>query len=142
MAQRLTRKFTVVVRSGCSVSFQRAPSHIGVRGDEAAHALAKDAHTPSTPTTIIVRSFDVARQIIPRPVRAGSSSGPRAAAGNPVSHLPCTGIDRRAHAFLLRLGTGYSRTADRLFRESVSGSPSCVQCQADETVERIFVSFP
>nr|XP_037275996.1 uncharacterized protein LOC119168705 [Rhipicephalus microplus] len=49
IARRLTRKFTVIVCSGCDVSFQWVPSHVGVRGNEAADELARDAHDPPLP---------------------------------------------------------------------------------------------
>ncbi|KAL3214894.1 hypothetical protein MRX96_006985 [Rhipicephalus microplus] len=110
IAQRLTRKFTVIMRSGCAVSFQWVPLHVGVRGSKAANALAKNAHDPSTPTTNFVHSFDVARQIIARHVRALHPDA-RTAAGNPVARLASTGIGRSSRAFLLRLRTGCSRTA-------------------------------
>ncbi|KAL3209913.1 hypothetical protein MRX96_037555 [Rhipicephalus microplus] len=94
IAQRLTRKFTVIVRSGCDVFFQWVPSHVGVRGNEAADELARDAHDPSTPTTNFVRNYDVARLIIARHVRA-LHPDPRTAAGTPVARLPSTGIGNK-----------------------------------------------
>ncbi|KAL3243203.1 hypothetical protein MRX96_047564 [Rhipicephalus microplus] len=115
IARRLTRKFTVIVRSGCDVSFQWVPSHVGVRGNEAADALARDAHDPSTPTTNFVRNYDVARLIIPLHVCA-LHPGPRTAAGKPVVRLPSAGIGRRARAFLLRLRAGCGRTAQLFFK--------------------------
>ncbi|KAH8026760.1 hypothetical protein HPB51_024309 [Rhipicephalus microplus] len=142
IAQRHTCKFTVIVRSGCAAPFQWVPPpHIGVRSNEPAYALAKDAHDPSTPTTNFVHSFDEARQIIAHHFRA-LYPDPHTAAGNPVSRLSSTGIGRRARASLLRLRTRCSRTAHRLFRQSGSGNPSCVQCSADETVEHIFCQCP
>ncbi|KAH8026669.1 hypothetical protein HPB51_023909 [Rhipicephalus microplus] len=141
IAQRLTRKFTVIVRSGCDVSFQWVPSHVGVRGNEAADALAKDAHDPSTPATNIIRSYDVARQIIARHVGA-LHPDPRTAAGKPIARLPSTGIGRLARAFLLRIRTGCNCTVQLLSEQHGSGSPSCVQCPADETVEHILCQCP
>ncbi|XP_075750746.1 uncharacterized protein LOC142817582 [Rhipicephalus microplus] len=141
IAQRLTRKFTVIVRSGCDVSFQWVPSHVGVRGNEAADELARDAHDRSTPTTNFVRDYDVARLIIARHVRA-LDPDPRTAAGKPVPRLPSTGIGRRARAFLLRLRAGCGRTAQLLSKRRGSGSPSCVQCPAEETVEHILCLCP
>nr|XP_037289453.1 uncharacterized protein LOC119183021 [Rhipicephalus microplus] len=141
IAQRITRKFTVIVRSGCGVSFQWVPSHVGVRGNEEADELARDAHDLSTPTTNFVRDYDVARLIIARHVRA-LHPDPRTAAGNPVPRLPSTGIGRRARAFLLRLRAGCGRTAQLLSKQRGSGSPSCVQCPAEETVEHIVCQCP
>nr|XP_037270260.1 uncharacterized protein LOC119161854 [Rhipicephalus microplus] len=141
IAQRLTRKFTVIVRSGCDVSFQWVPSHVGVRGNEAADELARDAHDPSTPTTNFVRDYDVARLIIARHVRA-LHPDPRTAAGKPVPRLPSTGIGQRARAFLLRIRAGCGRTAQLLSKRRGSGSPLCVQCPAEETVEHILCLCP
>ncbi|KAL3225075.1 hypothetical protein MRX96_004659 [Rhipicephalus microplus] len=67
---------------------------------------------------------------------------PRTAAGKPVARLPSTGIGRRARAFLLRLRAGCGRTAQLLSKQRGSGSPSCVQCPADETVEHILCQCP
>ncbi|KAL3244655.1 hypothetical protein MRX96_018637 [Rhipicephalus microplus] len=114
---------------------QWVPSHVGVRGNEAADTLAKDTHDPSTPATNFLHSFDVARQIIARHVRS-LHPDPRTAAADPVACLPPTGIGRRARAFLLRLRTGCSRTAHRLFRQSGSSSPSCVQCSGYADIRR------
>ncbi|KAL3171513.1 hypothetical protein MRX96_013717 [Rhipicephalus microplus] len=47
--QSLAWKFVVIVRRGCDVIFQWVPSHIGLRCNEPAEALAKEAHHPSTP---------------------------------------------------------------------------------------------
>ncbi|KAL3188825.1 hypothetical protein MRX96_002985 [Rhipicephalus microplus] len=123
IAQRHTCKFTVIVRSGCAAPFQWVPPPptSGVRGNEPADALAKDAHDPSTPTTNFVHSFDEARQIIAHHLRA-LYPDPHTAAGNPVSRLSSTGIGRRARASLLRLRTRCSRTAHRLFRQSGSAN--------------------
>ncbi|KAL3188258.1 hypothetical protein MRX96_003587 [Rhipicephalus microplus] len=63
-------------------------------------------------------------------------------AGKPVARLPSTGIGRRARAFLLRLRAGCGRTAQLLSKQRGSGSPSCVQCPADETVEHILCQCP
>lgn len=70
IVQCLMRRFTVLVRSGCAVSFQWVPSHLRVRSNEAADALAKDAHDSWTLTTNFTHSFDVVRQIIARHVGA------------------------------------------------------------------------
>ncbi|KAL3209930.1 hypothetical protein MRX96_037571 [Rhipicephalus microplus] len=67
---------------------------------------------------------------------------PRTAAGKPVPRLPSTGIGRRARAFLLRLRAGCGRTAQLLTKRRGSGSPSCVQCPAEETVEHILCLCP
>ncbi|KAL1417818.1 hypothetical protein MTO96_006075 [Rhipicephalus appendiculatus] len=56
--------------------------------------------------------------------------------------LPSTGLNRHARAFLLRLRTGCSRTAELLFQRSGNGSPSCVECPADETIEHILLQCP
>ncbi|KAL1444356.1 hypothetical protein MTO96_029905 [Rhipicephalus appendiculatus] len=88
------------------------PSHIGVRGNEAAGTLAKEAHDPSTPFTSFVRP------------------------------LPRNGPSRRARAFLLRLRTGCSCTAKRHFRLTGSVSPSCAQCPAEETLEHVVLQCP
>ncbi|KAH7947636.1 hypothetical protein HPB52_014846 [Rhipicephalus sanguineus] len=64
------------------------------------------------------------------------------AEGNTIHRLPSTGINRRARAFLLRLRTGCSRTAERLFRQSGNGNPSCPQCRADETIAHILLQCP
>ncbi|KAL3225080.1 hypothetical protein MRX96_004663 [Rhipicephalus microplus] len=69
-------------------------------------------------------------------------SDPRTAAGKPVARLPSTGIGRRARAFLLRLRAGCGRTAQLLSKQRGSGSPSCVQCPAEETVEHILCLCP
>ncbi|KAL1424357.1 hypothetical protein MTO96_020283 [Rhipicephalus appendiculatus] len=51
-------------------------------------------------------------------------------------------LGRRARAFLLRLRTDCSRTAERLFRLTNNGSPSCAQCPAEETLEHIQLQCP
>ncbi|KAL3184576.1 hypothetical protein MRX96_031651 [Rhipicephalus microplus] len=67
---------------------------------------------------------------------------PRTAAGKLVARLPSTGIGRRARAFLLRLRTGCSWTAQLLFKQRGRSSPSCVQCPADETIQHILCQRP
>ncbi|KAL1475406.1 hypothetical protein MTO96_037313 [Rhipicephalus appendiculatus] len=62
--------------------------------------------------------------------------------GIPPRPLPRTGLSRHARAFLLRLRTDCSRTAERLFRLSGNGSPSCAQCPAEETLEHILLQCP
>ncbi|KAH7986590.1 hypothetical protein HPB52_024851 [Rhipicephalus sanguineus] len=66
----------------------------------------------------------------------------RVAEENTIHRLPSTGINRRARAFLLRLRTGCNRTAERLFRQSGNGNPSCPQCRADETIAHILLQCP
>ncbi|KAL3186268.1 hypothetical protein MRX96_027994 [Rhipicephalus microplus] len=75
IAQCLTRKFTVIVRSGCAVSFQFVPSHVEVRGHEAADTLAEHAHDSSTPATNFVHSYGCGAADYRRPCQ-GSSPGP------------------------------------------------------------------
>ncbi|KAL1478731.1 hypothetical protein MTO96_034879 [Rhipicephalus appendiculatus] len=62
--------------------------------------------------------------------------------GIPPRPLPRAGLGRRARAFLLRLRTDCARTAERLFRLSGNGSPSCAQCPAEETLEHILLQCP
>ncbi|KAH8022176.1 hypothetical protein HPB51_022573 [Rhipicephalus microplus] len=137
IAQRIARKFVVIVRSECDVIFQWVPSHIGLRGNEAADALAKEAHHPSTPVSTFVRAGDVANFRIARHVRAFHPDS-RVATENPPRPLPRTGIGRRARAFL-RLRTDCSRTAELHFRRTNSGSPACAECRADETIEHVLL---
>ncbi|KAH7939514.1 hypothetical protein HPB52_013456 [Rhipicephalus sanguineus] len=87
------------------------------------------------------RVSDVARLIIAPHVR---SLHPDAwvALGNSPRLLPRTGLNRRAQAFRLRPRIGCSRTAERLFRLSGSGNPTCVQCPADETIDHILLQCP
>ncbi|KAL3213555.1 hypothetical protein MRX96_035324 [Rhipicephalus microplus] len=113
---RLTRKFTVIVRSGCDVSFQWVPLHVGVRGYEVDDALAKDVHDPSTPATNFIHSYDVCG----RSSHATSALFTRTPAQQPAN---------LSHACRQRESRG-------------SGSPSCVQCPADETVEHILCQCP
>ncbi|XP_037515372.1 uncharacterized protein LOC119391795 [Rhipicephalus sanguineus] len=141
IAQRLYRKFTVIQNSGCDLVFQWVPSHVGIQGNEATDALAKEGHDPRTPFTTFVRVSDEARLIIARHVRSLHPDA-RVASGTPPRVLPRTGLNRRARAFLLRLRIGCSRTADRLFRLSGSGNPKCEQCPADETIDHILLQCP
>ncbi|KAL3171438.1 hypothetical protein MRX96_013649 [Rhipicephalus microplus] len=60
----------------------------------------------------------------------------------PPRPLPRTYIGRRARAFLLRLRTDFSRTVERRFRFTNSGSPSCAECPAVETTEHILLHCP
>ncbi|KAL1484640.1 hypothetical protein MTO96_032477 [Rhipicephalus appendiculatus] len=52
------------------------------------------------------------------------------------------GLGSRTRAFLLRLRTDCSRTAERLFRLTGDGSPSCALCPAEETLEHILRQCP
>ncbi|KAH8032852.1 hypothetical protein HPB51_003225 [Rhipicephalus microplus] len=104
-------------------------------------AKAKEAHHPSTPVTTFVRAGDVAHFRIARHVHAFHPDS-RVATGNPPRPLPRTGIGRRARAFLLRLRTDCSRTAELHFRRSNSGSPACSECPADETIEHVLLQCP
>ncbi|KAL3188341.1 hypothetical protein MRX96_023009 [Rhipicephalus microplus] len=113
VVQRLARKFAVTVQSGCDVVFQWVPSHVGLLRNETADALAKEADHPSTPVS-----------------------------AKPPRTLLRIGISRRARAFLLRLRTNCSRTAERRFRFTNSGSPSCTECPVVETTEHILLQCP
>ncbi|XP_075721852.1 uncharacterized protein LOC142765163 [Rhipicephalus microplus] len=141
VAQRLARKFAVIVRNGCDVVFQWVPYHVGLLGNETADALAKEAHHPSTSISSFIRVSNVAHLRIARHVRALHPDS-RVATGNPPRPLPRTGISRRARAFLLRLRTDCSRTAARRFCFTNSGSPSCAECPAEETTEPILLQCP
>ncbi|KAL1466561.1 hypothetical protein MTO96_042647 [Rhipicephalus appendiculatus] len=66
----------------------------------------------------------------------------RVATGNPPRPLPRAGLGRRARAFLLRPRTDCNRTAERLFRLTGNGSPSCAQCPVEETLEHILLQCP
>ncbi|KAH8036069.1 hypothetical protein HPB51_017121 [Rhipicephalus microplus] len=65
-----------------------------------------------------------------------------AVAQNSPRPLPRTGISRRARAFNLRLRTDCSRTAERQFRFTNSGSPSCAECPVVETTGHILLQCP
>ncbi|KAL3250202.1 hypothetical protein MRX96_055592 [Rhipicephalus microplus] len=115
------------------------PSHVGPLGNETADALAEAAHHPSTPVSAFIRTGDIVHLRIARRALLPDS---RVATGNPPQPLPRTGISRRARAFLLRLRTDCSRTAERQFRFTNSGSPSWAECPAVETTECILLQCP
>ncbi|XP_037276809.2 uncharacterized protein LOC119169911 [Rhipicephalus microplus] len=136
VATRIARKLEAVQDLGCDLVLQWIPAHVGISGNEVADELAKEAHSPGTPVTTAVSTFDVARL----PTRCSVTTrhpDPRVAAGQPPRPLPKTGFSREERALLLRLRIGCYRTAERVHRQSGHGDPNCRHCPQPETLHHI-----
>ncbi|XP_037290898.1 uncharacterized protein LOC119186339 [Rhipicephalus microplus] len=136
VATRIARKLEAVQDLGCDLVLQWIPAHVGISGNEVADELAKEAHSPGTPVTTAVSTFDIARLRTRCSVTARHPD-PRVAAGQPPRPLPKTGFSREERALLLRLRIGCYRTAERVHRQSGRGDPNCRHCPQPETLHHI-----
>ncbi|XP_075556556.1 uncharacterized protein LOC142588606 [Dermacentor variabilis] len=134
-------KLRHVVNQGCDLVLQWVPAHIGLPGNEAADALAKQALAARFPLAISVTRFEVAKTAILRTLRAHHPYS-RVAAGTPPRLLPRASLSRWDRSFLLRLRVGCYSTAARLHRLHGTGSPACAECGEDETLERLLLRCP
>ncbi|KAL3222021.1 hypothetical protein MRX96_029012 [Rhipicephalus microplus] len=141
VAQRLARKFVVIVPSGCDVVFQCEPSHVGTTCKRDSGRPRQEGSPPQHTRLSVHPRGRCCDLRIARQVRALHPHS-RVATGNPPRPLPKTGISRHARAFLLWLRTECFRTAERRFRFTNSGSPSCAKCLAVETTEHILLECP
>ncbi|XP_075556532.1 uncharacterized protein LOC142588579 [Dermacentor variabilis] len=141
LVQRVGSKLRHVVNQGCDLVLQWVPAHIGLPGNEAADALAKQALAARFPLATSVSRFDVARTTITRTLLAHHPDA-RVAAGTPPRLLPRAGLSRWDRAFLLRLRVGCYNTAARSHRLRGTGSPACAECGEEETLAHLLLRCP
>ncbi|XP_075526569.1 uncharacterized protein LOC142558305 [Dermacentor variabilis] len=139
--QRVGSKLRHLVNQGCDLALPRVPAHIGLPGNEAADALAKQALSTRFPLASSVTHFDVAKTAILRILRA-QQPDPRIAAGTPPRLLPRAGLSRWDRSFLLRLRVGCYNTGARMHRLNGRGSPACLDCGEEETLEHLLLRCP
>lgn len=136
----LAAKLQAVASGGCKVRLHWLPAHVGIPGNEAADALAKDAHQPGTPISRDVTGFDSAHPQLTR-VALSMHPDPRVVSGRAPRVLPGR-LSRDARSLLLRMRLNISDVAARLHRHGRRDSPTCAHCPEPETLEHLLLSCP
>nr|XP_050041161.1 uncharacterized protein LOC126538348 [Dermacentor andersoni] len=118
----LLAKLTALTTAGIPISFLWLPSHVGVAGNEEADTYAKAAHHDVVPVTRAVAASDCTRHRL-RCLLTSIHPDPRVASGRAPKPLPENGLSRRDRSTLLRLRTGCTWTAARLYSKGRATSP-------------------
>ncbi|XP_070378055.1 uncharacterized protein [Dermacentor albipictus] len=137
----LLAKLTALATAGLPVSFHWLPSHVGVAGNEEADTYAKAAHHDVVPVTRAVAASDYTRHRL-RCLLTSIHPDPRVASGKAPKPLPENGLSRRDRSTLLRLRTGCTWTAARLYAKGRTTSPACKRCGDPETLEHLLCACP
>ncbi|KAH6923334.1 hypothetical protein HPB50_000419 [Hyalomma asiaticum] len=137
----LSTRLEALQEAGCTISLHWIPSHVGLPGNEAADALAKEAHAKNSPLSSAVTAGDFTRIRLLRHLRTYHPDK-RIALGSPPRPLPQSRLERRATSLLLCLRVGCHRTAARLFRQGRTPSPNCSSCGEEETLEHLLLRCP
>ncbi|XP_075535232.1 uncharacterized protein LOC142570786 [Dermacentor variabilis] len=137
----LLAKLTALATAGIPISFHWLPSHVGVAGNEEADTYAKAAHHDAVPVTRAVAASDYTRHRL-QCLLTSIQPDTRVASGRAPKPLPENGLTRRDRSTLLRLWTGCTWTAARLYAKGRSTSPACKRCGDPETLEHLLCACP
>ncbi|XP_070382492.1 uncharacterized protein [Dermacentor albipictus] len=120
----LLAKLTALATAGIPISFHWLASHVGVAGNEEADTYAKAANHDVVPVTRAIAASDYTRHWL-RCLLTSIHPDPRVASGRAPRPLPENGLSRRDRPTLLRLRTGCTWTAARLYAKGRATSPGC-----------------
>ncbi|KAH9365858.1 hypothetical protein HPB48_021377 [Haemaphysalis longicornis] len=137
-SRRLTHQTLCHRLPGCAVHLQWLPSHVGIEGNEAADALAKEAHSDDTPLTTDVTRLDEARNAFATELR-GEHPDERVAPGNIHPRVPSNKLTRQESCLLSRLRTGCAVTNSRLYLYKKRDSPACSHCGVFDSIGHCLV---
>ncbi|XP_070382499.1 uncharacterized protein [Dermacentor albipictus] len=137
----LLAKLTALATAGIPISIHWLPSHVGVAGNEEADTYAKAAHHDVVPVTRAVAASDYTRHRL-RCLLTSIHPDPRVDSGRAPKPLPENGLSRRDRSTLLRLRTGCTWTAARLYAKGRATSPACKRCGDPETLEHLLCTCP
>ncbi|XP_065296498.1 uncharacterized protein [Dermacentor albipictus] len=137
----LLAKLTALATAGIPISFRWLPSYVGVAGNEKADTYAKAGHHDVVLVTRAVAASDYMRHRL-RCLHTSIHQDPRVASGRAPKPLPENGLSRRGRCTLLRLRTGCTWTAARLYAKGRATSPACKRCGDPETLEHLLCTCP